>query len=141
MDRKSFLSSLGLSAGTVLIASCLGGCRKPDSPGSVVTPPAAVDFTLDLTQPSNAALRTGGGYLYSNGVIVAKTLAGDIIAVSQVCTHQGVSVQFVGSNNSFFCPGHGAGFNTSGTVTNGPATTSLKKYTVTVTGNSVRVNG
>ena len=140
MDRKSFLSSLGLSAGTVLIASCLGGCSKPDSPGGGSTP-ATVDFTLDLSQPANATLRTAGGYLYSNGVIVAKTIAGDIVAVSQVCTHQGVSVQFVGSNNSFFCPGHGAGFNTSGTVINGPATTSLKKYTVTVTGNSVRVNG
>lgn len=140
MDRKSFLSSLGLSAGTVLVASCLGGCSKPDSPGSGSTP-ATVDFTLDLSQPANAALRTAGGYLYSNGVIVAKTLAGDIIAVSQTCTHQGVSVQFVGSNNSFFCPGHGAGFSTSGAVINGPATTSLKKYTVTITGNSVRING
>ena len=140
MDRKSFLSSLGLSAGTVLVASCLGGCSKPDSPGNASTP-ATVDFTLDLSQPANTTLRTAGGYLYSNGVIVAKTLAGDIIAVSQVCTHQGVSVQFVGSNNSFFCPGHGAGFSTSGAVINGPATTSLKKYTVTVTGNSVRVNG
>ena len=140
MDRKSFLSSLGLSAGTVLVASCLGGCSKPDNPGSGSTP-ATVDFTLDLSQPANAALRTAGGYLYSNGVIVAKTLAGDIIAVSQTCTHQGVSVQFVGSNNSFFCPGHGAGFSTSGAVINGPATTSLKKYTVTITGNSVRING
>lgn len=139
MDRKRFLSSLGLSAGTIFIASCLGGCSKAavDNGGAAPT----VDFTLDLSQPANAALNTPGGYLYANGVIVAKTLSGSIIAVSQACTHQGVTVQYVSNNNSFYCPSHAANFSSTGAVTGGPANSPLKQYTVTVTGNTVRING
>ena len=56
MDRKTFLSSIGLSARTIFIASCLGACTKAavDNGGAAPT----VDFTLDLTQPANAALNT-----------------------------------------------------------------------------------
>jgi cytochrome b6-f complex iron-sulfur subunit len=139
MDRKAFLSSIGLSAGTLLIASCLGACGKTvvNSGGSAPT----LDFTLDLTQAANAALNTLGGYLYANGVIVAKTLSGNIIAVSQACTHQGVTVQYVSNNNNFYCPSHGASFSATGAATGGPTNGALKQYIVTVTGNTVRVNG
>ncbi len=138
MDRKEFLTALGYSSGALIFAACLGGCKKESDN---TTPAPTVDFTLDLTQPANSALNTAGGYIYSNGVIVAKTTAGAIIAVSQACTHQSTSVQFQGANDRFYCPNHGATFNTSGGVTTGPATAALKQYTVTITGNSVRVNG
>jgi cytochrome b6-f complex iron-sulfur subunit len=140
MDRKEFLSALGYSSGALFFAACIGGCSKSSTTDNVSAAPS-VDFTLDLTLPANAPLNTSGGYIYSNGVIVAKTTAGNIIAVSQACTHQGVSVQFQGNANQFWCPSHGAAFNISGTVTNGPATSPLKLYAVTVSGNSVRVNG
>ena len=136
MNRKDFLMSIGLSGGGLLLAACLGGCSKTGE-GAAPT----VDFTLDLSLPANTALNAPGGYIYSNGVIVAKTIAGNIVAVSQSCTHQGVSVQYQSSGDRFYCSGHGATFNTIGAVTNGPASSALKKYTVTVTGNMVRVNG
>jgi cytochrome b6-f complex iron-sulfur subunit len=138
MNRKEFLSTIGLSSGTLILAACLGSCKK-DAGGTGSAP--VVDFTLDLSQPANAALNKPGGYLYSNGVIVAKTTAGNIIAVSQSCTHQGSSVQYQSSSNQFYCPNHGATFNTGGGVTGGPANSALKQYTVTATGNMVRVNG
>jgi cytochrome b6-f complex iron-sulfur subunit len=139
MDRKEFLTALGYSSGVLIFASCLGSCKKTNTDTTTIAP--TVDFTLDLTQPANSALNTAGGYMYSNGVIVAKTTAGSIIAVSQACTHQSTSVQFQGANNRFYCPNHGATFSTTGSVTNGPASSSLKEYAVTITGNSVRVNG
>ena len=138
MDRKEFLSALGLSSGVLIVTSCLAACTKNTTNGNVTAP--AVDFTLDLSLPANAALNNPGGYIYSGGVIVAKTTAGNIIAVSQACTHQGVDVVY-NSNNQFYCPSHGAAFATTGAVINGPANTALKQYTVTVTGNKVRVNG
>lgn len=141
MDRKTFLSSIGLSAGTILIASCLGACSKDTVNNEAPAPAPAVDFTLDLTQPANAALNNAGGYVYSNGVIVAKTLAGAIIAVSQSCTHQGVTVQYQSDNNQFYCSGHGSAFSLTGAVKNGPANGALKQYTVSISGNSVRING
>ncbi len=143
MDRKEFLTALGYSSGVLIFATCIGGCKKDSSPNNTPTPTTApvVDFTLDISQPANAALNTNGGFIYFNGVIVAKTTAGNIIAVSQACTHEGTTVQFQGGNNRFFCPNHGSTFNTSGGVTTGPATSALKQYTVTITGNLVRVNG
>ncbi len=138
MDRKEFLSTIGLSSGALILAACLGSCKK-DTGGGGSAP--VVDFTLDLSQPANAPLNNIGGYIYSNGVIVAKTTAGNIIAVSASCPHQGTNVQYQSGSNRFYCPNHGATFNIAGGVTGGPANSALKQYTVTASGNSLRVNG
>ena len=139
MKRKDFFKALGVSSATVIFASCLNGCSK-SSNSNTVTPPN-VDFTLDINLPANAALKNNGGYIYSNGVIVAKTVAGDIIAVSQACTHEGVSVQYQQNKNQFYCPSHGALFSTSGGVVSGPVNAALKQYAVTITGNLIRISG
>lgn len=133
MDRKEFLSLLGLSVGGAVVASCLGGCTK-DS-----VAPSNVDFTLDLSSPANAKLLNNGGYLVTNGVIVAKTINGDYVAVSASCTHEGTTVQYQSSNNRFHCPNHGANFDTNGSVINGPATRSLHEYNTSLSGNTLRV--
>jgi cytochrome b6-f complex iron-sulfur subunit len=135
MDRKEFLSALGFSAASIALSACLGGCKNESPSGPTV------DFTIDITNPAYVALGTAGGYVYVNGVIVAKTTSGAIIAVSQACTHEGATVEYQGNNNRFYCPRHGATFNTTGGVTAGPASTALKQYTVTVNGNNVRING
>ena len=135
MDRKEFLSAIGFSAASIALAACVGGCKKDSASGPTV------DFTIDITQPAYSALANPGGYIYYNGVIVAKTTSGSIIAVSQACTHEGANVQYQSNNNRFYCPRHGATFSNTGSVTGGPASTSLKQYTVTINGNNVRVNG
>lgn len=134
MDRKEFISLVGMSAGALLLG-CVSSCKKEDAT------PATVDFTLDLSLAENIALNTNGGSRIVSGVIVAKTLAGNYIAVSSACTHQGTTVNFDSANNRFNCPNHGSNFSTTGTVLNGPASTALKQYTVTLTGTSLRVNG
>jgi cytochrome b6-f complex iron-sulfur subunit len=134
MDRKDFLSSIGFSAAGIIMAVCLGGCKN-DSGGPVV------DFTFDLTDPAYAALDNAGGYVYKNGVVIAKTTTGNIVAVSKACTHEGADVQYQSNGNRFYCPRHGAAFSTSGNVTNGPASTNLKSYTVIINGNNVRISG
>lgn len=135
MDRKEFLSSLGISATSLLLASCLGSCSKQSS-NSTSNP---VDFTLDITQ--YPALSSAGGFIYKNGVIIAKTSTGTLIAVAQACTHEGYDVQFEVGNNDFRCPRHGARFSTTGSVLQGPANYPLKQFTVTESGNSIRIQG
>ncbi len=135
MDRKEFLTALGFSAVSITLTACLGGCKNETPAGPTV------DFTIDITQPAYSALANAGGYVYVNGVIIAKTTAGVIIAVAEACTHEGANVQYQSNQNRFYCPRHGATFSNTGSVTNGPASTPLKQYTVTVTGNMVRVNG
>ena len=131
MNRKEFLSLVGIGATGVFVTSCLIACKKENNTN--------IDFTLDLSSSANSALAANGGYVISQGVIVAKTSVGDFIAVSAACSHEGVNVQFQSSNNRFHCPGHGANFNTNGTVQNGPANSPLNKYNTSLTGNMLRV--
>lgn len=135
MDRRTFLSTVGLGGAAVVCAQCLSGCVPPDNP---ISPPTNIDFTLDLSASANAALTSVGGYLYKDGVIVANTPHG-YVAVSQQCTHQGTTIYYDGTNNVFVCPAHGSVFSTSGAVLNGPASSPLGKYHTSLNGSSLRV--
>lgn len=135
MDRREFLSKFGIGAAAATCAYCISGCKPQDSG---ITAPTNVDFTLDLTAPANSGLRSVGGYLVNNGVIVAHARSG-YIAVSAACTHQGTTIYFDGGNNIFVCPSHGSTFTASGSVINGPASSPLGQYNTKLTGNMLRV--
>ena len=137
MDRKEFLSTLGLGAAALACAYCLDGCKPLDNP---ITAPANIDFTLDLTSPANAPLTKNGGYVYQNGIIIARTTNGSFVALSQTCTHAGGTVEYIPSTNLFYCPNHGSDFTTSGAVARGPASSPLQQYTTVLTGNTLRVH-
>jgi len=137
MERKEFLSILGIGAAAVACSYCFGGCTNPNA-GSNITAPANVDFTLDLTNAAYSALKNVGGYVYNAGVIVAHAQSG-YVAVSQSCTHQGTTIVFDAGGNSFFCPAHGSRFSLNGGVINGPAANALGSYKTALTGNSLRV--
>ncbi len=137
MNRKEFFRQAGLHGAALLAISQLVSCSK-SSPGVAG---GAVDFTLDLNDPANAQLGTSGGFVYKNGVIVARTSSGTYLAVSQVCTHQGATVQYDGTQNDFFCPVHGSLFAANGAVLAGPASTSLRQYQVSLTGSTPRIYG
>lgn len=142
MDRKEFLSKVGLGAASALFLNCLIGCSKTATVGSTSTPaPANVDFTIDLTASANSALTKAGGYLYINGIIVAKTTAGGYLAVSQSCPHQGTRVQYEGGPNDFYCPSHGAVFSSTGSVVSGPVSRALTRYTVTEANGMLHITG
>src|ERR1700747_2248647 len=117
MDRKEFLSQLGIGAAALLVPVCIGGlssCKKKNPA------PTNVNFTVDT---STGALASNGGFIINSGVIVARTNSGTFIAVSAACTHQGAIVNYYASNNEFVCPQHGAVFSSTGAVLQGPATT------------------
>ena len=139
MDRKEFLSLLGYSAASLSMMACLGGCTKNSDVSSNTTGPSGIDFTLDLSQTANAALNTNGGYVYKNGVIVARTKAGQYIAVQQICTHESNSVVYQASYSRFYCDRHGATFAETGAVTGGPAPRALTQYNTSLTGTVLRV--
>lgn len=136
MSRKEFLALLGLTSASVAVTYCFGGCQ-PMSNGP--TAPTNIDFTLDLTNQANSALSTNGGYVYNNGVIVARTVNGTFVAVSQYCTHANGTVQYVKSVNEFYCPNHGSQYSINGAVLQGPATQPLVKYNTSLNGTSLRV--
>lgn len=144
MERKDFLTALGLSAGSLVISSCLGACGKSDtgSPDPVTptpTPGGKLDFTLDVA--TNSEINTKG-WTIMNSVIIAKN-GSSYIALSSVCTHQGNPVTYNSGSNNFPCSltdaAHGSVFDSTGARVQGPATSALKKYSTTLTGSSLRV--
>jgi cytochrome b6-f complex iron-sulfur subunit len=141
MDRKEFLSVIGVSAAAFTVMNCLACSKSSDasSSGNSVSGPTGVDFTLDLTATANAALLTNGGYMATNGVIVAKTTAGAYIAVQQSCTHESYPLIYQGSSQQFYCNNHGSAFTEAGVVKNSPASRNLTVYNTALTNSSLRV--
>ena len=140
MDRKDFLTAVGITTSSFILINCIG-CSKGSSgsPASTVVAPTGVNFTLDLTSSANAVLLNNGGFLVTNGVIVAKTTAGAYIAVQQSCTHENYTLVYQGANQRFYCNNHGSTFTEKGVVTLGPASMSLTAYNTSLIGTSLRV--
>ncbi len=132
MERKEFIKLAGAGAGWMLISTCFTNCSNNAEPA-----PTNVDFTIDV---STGALAQTGGSIIQSGVIVARTLTGDFIAVASACTHQGTTIQYQAGNKRFQCPNHGATFNESGSVTNGPAKNALRQFTTMLSGTMLRVS-
>jgi cytochrome b6-f complex iron-sulfur subunit len=152
MERKDFIEQVGLSAASILIFGCMQSCSKSDS-AAPTTPPSnnnkptnKVDFTINITNSPYTSLNTAGGFYVdkTNNIIIARTNTNpnEFLAVSSLCTHQQVTLEYQASNNRFVCPsppGHGSLFSSTGAVLNDPAKEPLKPYKTTLTGNSLRV--
>jgi nitrite reductase/ring-hydroxylating ferredoxin subunit len=145
MERKQFLKSLGAGAAFALTFPCLNGCSSDDTPeGNIVEEPTGVDFTIDLSSSEGSKLATNGGFILKNLVVVARNLEGNLIAASQVCSHEGYDqVRFVSQDGGiFYCDVHGSRFEQNGTPTNqvdsNPAK-ALKVYNTELTGDMLRV--
>lgn len=145
MERKEFIEQVGLSAASILVFGCMQACSKTggttqntsnNSGGST-----KIDFTINITIAPYNNLNSAGGFYVdnTNKIIIARTLSNEFIAVSSLCTHQQVTVDFQPNNNRFYCSAHGSAFNLTGAVTNGPANSALKQYKTLLTGSSLRI--
>lgn len=146
MERKDFIEQVGISAASIFIFGCLQACSKsesssPTQPGGNNNNNKPIDFTINIAVAPYSNLNTSGGFYVdrTNNIIIARTLTNEFIAVSSVCTHQQVTLDFVANNNNFYCSGHGSTFSTSGAVTKGPAATALKQYNTAISGNNLRI--
>jgi len=134
MERREFLETLGLGAAFVLTTNCFQACTKSGG---------AVDFTLDLTQTANAALKTKGGYLVTNGTVVALDTTGKYVAATLTCSHEGRLGIFFNTSNQFQCSVHGALYSESGAGLNQNGSGGLTIYAADLSsdGKSLRVHG
>ena len=112
MDRRNFFKKSALACGLGAVGTILvvQSCKKSTNSTSGQGP--TVNFTIDLSLPANSSLNTTGGSGSSNGVVVVNK-GSSYIAVAQACTHNGCSVNYQSSNDNFYCPCHGATFDTS----------------------------
>jgi cytochrome b6-f complex iron-sulfur subunit len=136
MDRKDFLKkTLALCGVAMIPVGVMESCSKTSYSG-----PSNVNFTVDLTNTSNASLNVVGGSLLVNGLILTRPASGGFEAFSATCTHQGCTVGYQSSNNTLVCPCHGGVYSGStGAVVSGPPPSALTKYNVTQSGNTLTI--
>lgn len=149
MKRGEFLRSLGMSSAALMAFYCLGttltSCSKSSDPTPTPTPTptpstgtgltgnadasqGTVNFTLDLKDANYSKLKTVGQYVIVGSLIVAKTKAGSLAALSKTCTHQGTQVEYRMAQDDIYCNNHGSTFSTTGVVLVTPAAKPLTQY-------------
>ncbi|MBN9632823.1 MULTISPECIES: ubiquinol-cytochrome c reductase iron-sulfur subunit [Leifsonia] len=134
LTRRTLVQLGGASAagaGVLLLAACTpGGSGATGGSGNDGT------ATVDLSSiPVGGAVSASLG---STPIVVSQPKAGDVVAFSAVCTHQGCTVAPQGSE--FDCPCHGSRFDgTTGDVLQGPASKPLTKLTASVAGGKVTI--
>lgn len=140
MERTEFLKKLGLGGAALVAVYCTGALGSCSKKNKAIPQAENKDFTLDLTDPAYARLKNNGSFVVVNTVVIAKTKAGNYVAVTQICSHEGnVNVVYDASNDNFYCSSHGARFNTSGGGINSEGSKGLKTYNTSLNGNSLRV--
>ena len=131
MDRRDFLEKIGIGAAFALTSACLASCTKTT---------LAVDFSLNLDDAANVALKTNGGYVVKNGVVIARDTSGNYAAATVVCSHQQQSeVVYNKTTNEWFCNAHGARFDLAGKGLNNNGNGGLTVYQTAVSGTSLRI--
>ncbi|MGW3229064.1 Rieske (2Fe-2S) protein [Kitasatospora sp. NPDC001095] len=119
-----------LAAGGTMAVS---GCSSSSSSDK-----GALKGPVDLGPAS--AVPEGGGKVYrEQKIVVTQPTAGQYKAFNARCTHAGCLVDQV-KNAQIQCPCHGSRFAIAdGAVQDGPASTPLPAYTVTVEGGNLKV--
>jgi len=133
LTRRTLVTIGGAASGAVLLAACTpGGAEDSGGAGSGGSGSAQVSL---------ASIPVGGAVsatLAGKPIVVSQPTAGQVVAFSAVCTHQGCTVAPQGKE--FDCPCHGSTFDvTTGDVLNGPARDPLPKLKAEVSGDSVTV--
>lgn len=132
-SRRTLLAGIG--AGTVLAAAgCTNGSGS-DAPPATFTMCGA-NACIDLNNADNTALASAGGSMIitpgSATIIVIRTSATAVAAVSDICTHARCGVNYDASQSLLVCPCHGSEFQLNGSVAQGPARLPLRAYTATL---------
>lgn len=135
MERRNFLRAACTVCAIAPLAGIVESCKKQAATG-----PGA-NFTIDLSDPGYAALKTIGGSVVKSGVIVVCTGTSTYAALSDSCTHQGCQLNYDKPTNELVCPCHGGTYDLNGKVLGGPPPSNLKTYTVSVSGTVLTVNG
>lgn len=140
MERKDFLKKFALGGSILFTAPILfNSCAEDVIPEEVDENSGDGSIEIDLTNANYSALDTVGGYAYKGDIIIFRTGDSSYMALSKLCTHSQCTVTYNHANGNVPCPCHGSIFTTSGQVSNGPANSSLKRYTVTKEGNTLKL--
>ncbi|MFP4006549.1 MAG: ubiquinol-cytochrome c reductase iron-sulfur subunit [Spirulinaceae cyanobacterium] len=143
MDRRKFLSwmSVGAIASSfpIALAACNGDSQTTTEAETPASPTVEAEMAESPPETASTDLAEEGfvnvgtvDQLENEGFILDKDAATpfialrnpdtqEIIALNPTCTHKGCIVDYDGAAQAFACPCHGAKYDATGAVTNGPA--------------------
>jgi cytochrome b6-f complex iron-sulfur subunit len=140
MERHEFLSKLGIGLVAVCTGCSLVSCGGKSNDPAPSTNKSGNLFTVDVSNE----LTNIGDSTVQQGVILVRLATGNTVdaftAVQVACTHQGASIGYNAAQGIFICPRHGSEFSTSGSVVQGPASSPLQEYKVTINGSTLAVS-
>jgi Rieske Fe-S protein len=129
LTRRTLLVAGGAGTALALAACAPSGGGSGGGTGSG----AATEVAKLSDIPVGGAIAV---MLNGSQVIVSQPTAGEVVAFSAICTHQGCIV--VPEKKGLNCPCHQSLFDTAtGAVLQGPATDPLAEVTVTLDGDKV----
>ncbi len=142
MNRMEFLKSLGLKGASLFavycaasgLSSCVNESMDPTNP----TGGTGNELLLDLNATAYTKLNTVGNYVVVSGIVIARVSTTAFAAVTQVCSHEGKR-QVVFNSGEFYCPAHGARFDTAGKGLNSTGSKGLKTYVTSLEGTTLKV--
>ncbi|MEE9438743.1 MAG: Rieske 2Fe-2S domain-containing protein [Saprospiraceae bacterium] len=135
MKRKEFLEKLGVGAAFVLTSTCLGSCSR-----DMVDEQKDINFTIDLSDNEYEALNDFGAYIIKDHVVIARSISGDYIAATLICSHQSLSqITYKVSESAWFCTAHEALFSEEGEGLNANGSKGLTVFNTELNGNLLRV--
>jgi cytochrome b6-f complex iron-sulfur subunit len=130
-SRREILRGLAATAATVVT-----GCPSEDPGPEASASMCGDNLCIDLDDPANAALLEVDGSLIVRAprdrIIVVRTSATMLLAVSDICTHAACGVRYQRASHVFDCPCHGSRYSLTGAVLQGPANRPLAKYRIQV---------
>lgn len=134
MKRKEFLATIGVGAAFALTSTCLGGCSKDK-----VEPSGDVNFDIDLTNSAFSALKEPSGFVIHEGVVIARSISGEYLAATVICSHENLQQVTFNTQDEWFCTAHGARFDKEGKGLNSNGSKGLTVYNTEKSGDILRV--
>jgi Rieske Fe-S protein len=144
MDRKEFLKTCAFSclagfSAITLLQSC--------GPSQLVN--SEIKGSDIIVSLNDFEIKKNNGIEYKKYIIIHNDLlkspicvyrfdAENYSALLMQCTHQGTELQVFG--NKLQCTAHGSEFTNKGVVESGPADKNLRKFPVTIDGNTLKIS-
>jgi cytochrome b6-f complex iron-sulfur subunit len=142
MNRMEFLKSLGLKGASLFAVYCaasgLSSCVNESMDPTTPTGGTGNELVLDLTSAAYSKLNTVGNFVIESGIVIARVSTTVFAAVTQVCSHEGQR-KVVFNAGEFYCPVHGARFDTAGKGLNANGSRGLKTYATSLEGTILKV--
>ncbi len=140
LDRRQVLRGAGVAglglATVAVVAACSGGSSPDDDTRAANAGPDGSLAKVDDI-PVGGALSAKDAQ--GNPILLVQATAGQVTALSAVCTHQGCTV--LPGDGELDCPCHNSRFDLTGKVIGGPAPEPLKAVGVRVEDGAVFAGG